>query len=373
MSVRDKRVGFVGGGNMGEALVRGLTKTGLMPVGHLLMADVRADRLEELKRLYGIVVIPDNVTLVRRADVVILAVKPQILGEVLDEIAPATPGKLLISVAAGVSTSEIRRHLPPGTRMIRVMPNTPALVLEGATAIARAAGLEEGDLDTARQIFEAVGRVVILDEEMMDAVTGLSGSGPAYIALVVEALADGGVRVGPGSQDGDDAGHADGARLGAAPDRHRHAPRPAQGHGQLPRRDHDHRHPHAGVRGAPADPDRRGGAGDPAVARAGPGAVGDAVYVLGDFLLAVAKLVDYVLYAYMWIIVIRALLSWVNPDPWNPIVRFLHQVTEPVLRPIRRRLPYSSIDFSPLVVILGIYFLQWFLVPVLVRTAYRLG
>ena len=196
MSVRDKRVGFVGGGNMGEALVRGLTKTGLMPTGHLLMADVRADRLEELKRLYGIVVIPDNVTLVRRADVVILAVKPQILGEVLDEIAPATPGKLLISVAAGVSTSEIRRHLPPGTRMIRVMPNTPALVLEGATAIARAAGLEEGDLDTARQIFEAVGRVVILDEEMMDAVTGLSGSGPAYIALVVEALADGGVRVG---------------------------------------------------------------------------------------------------------------------------------------------------------------------------------
>ena len=131
MSIRDKRVGFVGGGNMGEALVRGLTKTGLVPVGHLLMADVRADRLEELKRLYGIVVVPDNVTLVRRADVVILAVKPQILGEVLDEIAPATPGKLLISVAAGVSTSEIRRHLPPGTRMIRVMPNTPALVLGG--------------------------------------------------------------------------------------------------------------------------------------------------------------------------------------------------------------------------------------------------
>ncbi len=97
------------------------------------------------------------------------------------------------------------------------------------------------------------------------------------------------------------------------------------------------------------------------------------MYVLGDLLLAVAKLVDYVLYAYMWIIVIRALLSWVNPDPGNPIVRFLHQVTEPVLRPIRRRLPYSSIDFSPLVVILAIYFLQWFLVPVLVRTAYRLG
>jgi len=97
------------------------------------------------------------------------------------------------------------------------------------------------------------------------------------------------------------------------------------------------------------------------------------MYVLGDFLLAVAKLVDYVLYAYMWIIVIRALVSWVSPDPWNPIVRFLYQVTEPVLRPIRRRLPQGAIDFSPLVVIFAIYFLQWFLVPVLVKTAYRLG
>jgi YggT family protein len=92
-----------------------------------------------------------------------------------------------------------------------------------------------------------------------------------------------------------------------------------------------------------------------------------------ELLLAMAWLLEYVLWAYMWIIIIRALVSWVNPDPWNPIVRFLHQVTEPVLRPIRRRLPYSGIDFSPLVVILGIYFLQWFLVPVLVKTAYRLG
>ena len=97
------------------------------------------------------------------------------------------------------------------------------------------------------------------------------------------------------------------------------------------------------------------------------------MFVIGDLVLAIAKLVDYVLWAYLWIIIIRALLSWVNPDPWNPIVRFLHQVTEPVLRPIRQRLPYSTIDFSPLVVILGIYFLQWFLVPVLVKTAYRIG
>ena len=97
------------------------------------------------------------------------------------------------------------------------------------------------------------------------------------------------------------------------------------------------------------------------------------MFVGRQLLLALAQLIDYLLWAYLWIIIIRALLSWVNPDPWNPIVRFLHQVTEPVLRPIRRRLPMTGIDFSPVVVILAIYFLQWFLVPVLVKTAYRLG
>lgn len=97
------------------------------------------------------------------------------------------------------------------------------------------------------------------------------------------------------------------------------------------------------------------------------------MYVAREFLLAAAWLIDYVLWIYMWIIIIRALLSWVNPDPWNPIVRFLYQVTEPVLRPIRHRLPVTGIDFSPVVVILGIYFLQLFLIRVLRETAYRLG
>jgi YggT family protein len=97
------------------------------------------------------------------------------------------------------------------------------------------------------------------------------------------------------------------------------------------------------------------------------------VYVVRELLLAAAWLVEYVLWAYMWIIIIRALISWVNPDPWNPIVRFLYQVTEPVLRPIRRRLPFAGIDLSPMVVILIIYFLQRFLVRVIAETAYRLG
>jgi pyrroline-5-carboxylate reductase len=95
-----------------------------------------------------------------------------------------------------VATTTLRAHLPPGTRLIRVMPNTPALVLEGVTAIGRATGLEAGDLETAQELFGAVGRVVVLDEEAMDAVTGLSGSGPAYVAIVIESLADGGVKMG---------------------------------------------------------------------------------------------------------------------------------------------------------------------------------
>jgi pyrroline-5-carboxylate reductase len=196
VSVKGKKVGFLGGGNMGEALIRGIVRTGLIPPEDLFVSDARQERLEELARVYGLHTLSDNLLLLRRVDVAILAVKPQILTAVLEEVAPASPGKLLVSVAAGVSTTEIRRHLPPGVRLIRTMPNAPALVLEGATAIARAEGLAAGDLETAREIFGAVGRVVVLEEELMDAVTGLSGSGPAYIALVVEALADGGVKVG---------------------------------------------------------------------------------------------------------------------------------------------------------------------------------
>jgi YggT family protein len=96
------------------------------------------------------------------------------------------------------------------------------------------------------------------------------------------------------------------------------------------------------------------------------------MFVFADLLYAIAWLIDYVLWAYLWIVVIRALVSWVNPDPWNPIVRFLYQATEPVLRPIRRRLPMTGIDFSPMVVILAIYFLQRFLVPVLEDAAFQL-
>jgi pyrroline-5-carboxylate reductase len=198
VSVKGKRVGFIGGGNMGEALIKGLASVNLVPANLMYATDVRGERLRQLEAQYGLRGLGSNVELVEHADVVLLAVKPQIMAPVLREIAPAlAPRHLLISIAAGVSTARIREYLAGRrVRLIRVMPNTPALVLEGVTAIAKAEGLEADDLETAEEIFGAVGKVVVLDEDLMDAVTGLSGSGPGYVAVVVESLADGGVKMG---------------------------------------------------------------------------------------------------------------------------------------------------------------------------------
>ncbi|HET7877027.1 MAG TPA: pyrroline-5-carboxylate reductase [Methylomirabilota bacterium] len=195
--MKGKKVGFLGAGNMGEALIRGLLHAGLVPAASIGATDVRAERLQQIATQYGIRAVSDNVALLRESDVVILAVKPQIMVPVVKEIAPAVSERtLLISIAAGMATRTMRDALGKPARLIRVMPNTPALVLEGATAIARAEGLQPGDLETAEELFGAVGRVVVLGEDALDAVTGLSGSGPAYVAIVVEALADGGVKMG---------------------------------------------------------------------------------------------------------------------------------------------------------------------------------
>jgi pyrroline-5-carboxylate reductase len=197
VSLKGKRVGFVGAGNMGEALIKGLVEARVVPAEAIAATDVRPELLREVERRYHVRLFPDNPELVRHSDVVVLAVKPQIMDGVVRELGPAvTNDKLLVSVAAGVSTARLRAALGKEARLLRVMPNTPALVLEGATAIGRAAGLAPGDLETAEELFAAVGKTVVLDESLMDAVTGLSGSGPGYVALVVEALADGGVNMG---------------------------------------------------------------------------------------------------------------------------------------------------------------------------------
>jgi pyrroline-5-carboxylate reductase len=197
VSIKGKKVGFLGAGNMGEAMIKGLLQAGLVPAASIGATDVRRERLEQIAKQYGIRSAKSNPALVAESDVVILAVKPQIMAAVLKEIAPAVDaGTLLISIAAGLPTRTLRAQLGRPVRLIRVMPNTPALVLEGVTAIARAEGLEAGDLETAQELFGAVGRVVVLEEDALDAVTGLSGSGPAYVAIVIESLADGGVKMG---------------------------------------------------------------------------------------------------------------------------------------------------------------------------------
>jgi pyrroline-5-carboxylate reductase len=192
-----KNIGFVGAGNMAGALIRGLLHSGTVTAAQIQASDVRAERLSELAEEHGIATTRDNATLAKWADVIVVAVKPQVVDKVLPAIAASMrPDALVVSIVAGVPIEAIEARLPKGARVVRTMPNTAAIALAGATAIAPGTHGSEADIMTARRLFEATGRVVVLDESLLDAVTGLSGSGPAYIMLIIEALADGGVKVG---------------------------------------------------------------------------------------------------------------------------------------------------------------------------------
>ena len=193
----DQTIGFIGVGNIGEAMIKGLLGAGLVDPAHVAGSCPRRERVELLKSRYGIYATAHNEDVVRRAGILVLAVKPQILPRVCDEIAPhLRPRALVLSIAAGVPIVAIEARLPEGTRVVRAMPNTPALVDAAATAIAGGGHATDADLATAKRIFDAIGMTVILDEELLDAVTGLSGSGPAYVFLIIEALADAGVKMG---------------------------------------------------------------------------------------------------------------------------------------------------------------------------------
>ncbi len=192
-----KRLAFIGGGNMAEALLRGVLAADRIRPEEIVVTDVRDERLAYLKSTHHVDVSSDNAQAAQQSEVVLLAVKPQVMAQVLDELKGAIGDQqLLISIAAGISTTTIAARFPRPVRIVRVMPNTPALVLEGVSALARGRHAANQDLETARHFFEAVGKVVVVDESLMDAVTGLSGSGPAYVFLIIEALADAGVKVG---------------------------------------------------------------------------------------------------------------------------------------------------------------------------------
>ncbi len=189
-------IGFIGGGNMAEALLKGLL-AGTFPAGQLLVSEPDDARRRLLESRYGIRVVTENLEVIKACNLVVLAVKPQVAEEVLTGIAGAfSADKLLISILAGVSTSVLESYFDGNPRIIRAMPNTPALVGAGATALCAGQYTKSEDVLTARHLFESAGIVQVVGESQMDAVTGLSGSGPAYVYTVIEALADGGVLEG---------------------------------------------------------------------------------------------------------------------------------------------------------------------------------
>ena len=186
---------ILGAGVMGETLLSGLVRAGRR-VDNLLVGEKRAERAKELEDRYGVAVV-SNVEAAEKSDTIALVVKPQDMGDVLDEIAPVLrPGQLLVSLAAGITTEFIEARVPEGVAVVRVMPNTPALVDEGMAAISPGSHCSEEHLAEAEALMGSVGKVLRIPERQQDAVTAISGSGPAYIFFVVESMIEAGVHLG---------------------------------------------------------------------------------------------------------------------------------------------------------------------------------
>lgn len=195
--LQGKKIAVIGGGKMGSVIVKGIVTNQLTSPDKVIVADKVPACREGLRKTYGVGVTEDNTNAIKGVEVIILAVKPQDMGTLLRELSQAIDKKkLVISIAAGITAGFIENLLSEGVRVIRVMPNTPALIGEGATALARGKKATEKDLELASFIFGACGLTVTVKEELMDAVTGLSGSGPAYGFVIIEALADAGVLMG---------------------------------------------------------------------------------------------------------------------------------------------------------------------------------
>ncbi len=189
-------IGFVGGGNMAEAVLKGLVGKGHAPQ-HLIVGEPVAGRRDYLEKQYHVEVSDSNLDVVAKSDVIVLAIKPQMVEAVVPGFATAfDDSKLLISILAGTSTATLEAHLGRSAKVVRVMPNTPALIGQGAAALCAGSHASENDLAVAHELFSTVGNVVRVNEDQMDAVTAVSGSGPAYIFTVIEAMTEGGVQEG---------------------------------------------------------------------------------------------------------------------------------------------------------------------------------
>ncbi|HEY6963276.1 MAG TPA: pyrroline-5-carboxylate reductase [Gaiellaceae bacterium] len=190
------RIAILGAGRLGRSLLRGFLSSGWRAPSDLVATGRDEERLTELRESFGVETTTDNRAAAAGAGLVILSVKPQDLQGVLDEIAPAVGGQTLLSVAAGVTTAAIEAHLPDGARVVRAMPNAPALVHEGIAGIAGGAHARPEDIDAAADALAHLGAVVRVAEADLDAVTALSGSGPAYFALLAEAMIEAGLLLG---------------------------------------------------------------------------------------------------------------------------------------------------------------------------------
>jgi pyrroline-5-carboxylate reductase len=191
------KIGFLGAGKMATALAKGFLKANLVKSSYLVASDVAAGARENFHQETGAKTVASNLDVIKTAQVIIVAVKPGQVAAVLREIRNEfTENHLLISIAAGVPVARMTEHLPARARIIRVMPNTPALVGASASAYAVGPAATKADAELAQKLFAAVGLVCQVNESLLDAVTGLSGSGPAYVYMVIEALSDGGVAAG---------------------------------------------------------------------------------------------------------------------------------------------------------------------------------
>ncbi len=192
-----RKIGIIGVGNMGSALIRGILGSKIEKAEDIIIYDINEKLLKERSQEYNINIAKNNEDIAQSANIILIAVKPQVIDEVLKEIGSIiTEKQTIISIAAGISIDYIKNFLKNDVGIIRIMPNTPALVGAGASALAYNEKVSKNDLDQVKKLLKSVGIVVELEEKYIDAVTGLSGSGPAYIFIIIEALADGGVKMG---------------------------------------------------------------------------------------------------------------------------------------------------------------------------------
>lgn len=195
--MKRKRLCILGTGNMGDALLSGILSAGLYKKGDIVVSDISEDRLAGARSKFGIETTKDNIDACTSSGFIIIAVKPGAVKSLLEEISGAIDkSNVIVSIAAGVSIIRIREWLDKDVPIIRVMPNTPVVVKEGITAISPGPGVKDADLSVIKKVFGAVGKTIVINEEHLNAVTGLSGSGPAYIFTIIEALSDGGVKAG---------------------------------------------------------------------------------------------------------------------------------------------------------------------------------